>query len=119
MLIHDVRYRNRMRIRHRILSVLLGSTWLLPRIAVAGPLDGPDTWSYTFPLCWTVGLVLWLIGPAVLVLSGIATIVHKRKRKGASFWLLLRTFLSSLASLLLLYTVVLAVLFAFAANFET
>jgi RsiW-degrading membrane proteinase PrsW (M82 family) len=108
-----------MRVQKNIVTAILGTACLIPAIALAGPYDGPDTWSYTFPLIWTVGLVLWLIGPAVLVLSGIATIVHKRKRKGDSFWLLLRTFLASLVTLLLLYTVVLAVLFAFAANFAT
>jgi len=104
--------------RDNIFAALLGAAYILPTIAEAGPFDGPDTWSHTFPLCWTFGLVLWLVGPAVLVLSGIAAGIHKWKRKGTSFLHLLRTFAASVVGLLLIYTVVLAVLFAFTANFE-
>ena len=106
-----------MRTRDNIFTALLAAACLLPSIAQAGPFDGPDTWSSTFPFCWVVGLVLW-VGPTILVLSGLVAGIHKWKRKGTSFLLLLRTFAASVASLLLIYTLVLAVLFAFTANFE-
>jgi hypothetical protein len=107
----------KMKTRGNILTGLLSAACLLPSVAQAGPYDGPDTWSSTFPFCWVIGLVLW-VGPTILVLSGVAAGVHKWKRKGISFLLLLRTFAVSLVGLLLIYTLVLAVLFAFTANFE-
>ena len=106
-----------MKTRGNILTGLFAAACFLPAIAQAGPYDGPDTWSSTFPFCWAVGLVLW-VGPTILVLSGIAAAFHKWKRKATSFIHLLRTFAASAVSLLLIYTAVLAVLFAFTANFE-
>jgi hypothetical protein len=95
----------------------MGTTYLLPTIALAGTFDGPDTWSSTFPFCWMVFLVTW-VGPAALILSCVAALIHRLKRKADSFPLLLKTFLAYLIGLLLFYTIVLAVLFAFTANFE-
>ena len=106
-----------MRVQHRVFAALLGTAWLLPTIAAAGPFDGPDRWSSTFPFFWVVLLMMW-VGPVVLGISGILAIIHKLKRKSDAFILLLRTFVVALVSLLLLYTVVLAVLFALTANFE-
>ncbi len=94
------------------LKFLLGTVYLLSGVAEAGPLGAgmPDTWSHTFPFIWVLNLFFYG-GPAALGII-FATVVQMRKRKGISFGLVLREIIVSLVGLLLLYTAILAVLFA-------